>query len=77
MYSPLNRITINPEVCSGEPCIRGTSVPVSAILDLLARGMSTDQIIDVHPQLTLPDVQAIVSYRKSIVYGLQLVRGKH
>ncbi len=76
MYSPLNRISIRPDICSGEPCIDGTRVQVSAILDLLARGLTTDQIIDLHPQLTLGDVHAVVSYRKSILHGLQVVRGK-
>ncbi len=76
MYSPLNRISIRPDVCSGEPCIQGTRVQVSVILDLLARGLTDEQIVDLYPQLTLADVHAIVSYRKSIVHGLQVVRGK-
>ena len=76
MYSPLNRISIHPDVCSGEPCIDGTRIQVSTILDLLAGGLTGEQIVDLHPQLTLPDVRAVVSYRKSILHGLQVVRGK-
>ncbi len=76
MYSPLNRISIHPDVCSGEPCIYGTRIQVSTILDLLARGLTTEQIVDLHPQLTLADVHAVVSYRKSILHGLQVVRGQ-
>ena len=76
MYSPLNRISLNPDICSGEPCINGTRVQVSAILDLLASGLTAEQIVDVYPQLTLPDVQAVVSYRKSILHGLEVMRGK-
>ncbi len=76
MYSPLNRISIHPDVCSGDPCIAGTRVLVSTILDLLAGGLSSEQIVDLHPQLTLSDVHAVVSYRKSILHGLQVVRGK-
>ncbi|MDQ5824951.1 MAG: DUF433 domain-containing protein [Chloroflexota bacterium] len=76
MYSPINRISIHPDICSGEPCIKGTRIPVSTILDLLAGGLSGEQIVDLHPQLTLPDVHAVVTYRKSILHGLQVVRGK-
>ena len=76
MYSPLNRISIHPDICSGEPCIQGTRVQVSAILDLLASGLAGEQIVDVYPQLTLTDVRAVLSYRESILYGLQVVRGK-
>ena len=76
MYSPLNRISLRPDICSGEPCIHGTRVQVSAILDLLASGLTAEQIVDVYPQLTLPDVRAVVSYRKSILHGLEVVRAK-
>ena len=76
MYSPLNRISIHPDVCSGESCIYGTRIQVSTILDLLAGGLTGEQIVDLHPQLTLPDIRAVVTYRKSILHGLQVVRGK-
>ncbi len=77
MYSPLNRISIRPDVCSGEPCIQGTRVLVSAILDLLARGLTGEHIVDIYPQLTLADVRAVVLYRESISRGLQVVRNRH
>lgn len=76
MYSPFNRISIHPRICSGEPCIDGTRVQVSAILDLLACGLTGEQIVDAYPQLILADVRAVVLYRKSILHGLQVVRGK-
>jgi uncharacterized protein (DUF433 family) len=76
MYSPLNRISIRQDICSGEPCIDGTRVQVSAILDLLACGLTGEQIVDAYPQLILADVRAVVLYRTSILHGLQVVRGK-
>ena len=76
MYSPINRISIHPDVCSGEPCIKGTRIQVSIILDLLAGGLTGEQIVDLHPQLTLPDVHAVVMYRDSISQGLKVVRSK-
>lgn len=74
MYSPLSRISIRPDICSGEPCIHGTRVQVSAILDLLAGGLTGNQIVDLYPQLTLEDIRAIIFYRDSISLGLQMVR---
>lgn len=76
MYTPLYRISVDPGVCSGEPCIRGTRVRVSSILDLLARGLTGEQIIDKYPQLTLLDVRVVLLYKESVLRGLEVVRGR-
>ena len=47
----LNRITIDPEICHGKPCIRGMRWPVELIIDLLGSGMTMDEIIEDHPEL--------------------------
>lgn len=58
----LSRISINPNICFGKPCIRGHRIWVSLILDLLASGMTTDEIIDDYPGLTVEDIQACIAY---------------
>lgn len=58
MSGILQRITINPDQCGGRPCIRGMRIRVSDVLDLLASGLNTEQIIAEMPDLELEDVQA-------------------
>jgi uncharacterized protein (DUF433 family) len=58
----LSRISIDPKVCFGKPCIRGHRVWVSLILDLLASGWSTEQILAEYPGLTQEDVLACIAY---------------
>jgi uncharacterized protein (DUF433 family) len=58
----LSRISIDPKVCFGKPCIRGHRLWVSLILDLLASGWSTEQILDEYPGVTKEDVLACIAY---------------
>jgi uncharacterized protein (DUF433 family) len=58
----LRRISMNPNVCGGRPCIRGHRVWVSLILDLLAGGMSMDAILGEYPQLTMEDLLACIAF---------------
>jgi uncharacterized protein (DUF433 family) len=58
----LSRITIDPKVCFGKPCIRGHRIWVSLILDLLASGMSSDEILSDYPGLDEADVRACIAY---------------
>ena len=58
----LNRISIDPAVCGGKPCVRGHRIWVSLVLDLMASGMSTEDILEEYPQLTTDDVRACVAY---------------
>jgi len=58
----LNRITVNPNVCFGKPCIRGTRIWVSLILDFLASGMSSEEILKEYPQITEEDIRAAIAY---------------
>jgi uncharacterized protein (DUF433 family) len=62
MANPLERISIDPAVCGGRPCIRGTRVWVSLILDLLASGMSEAQVRAEYPQLVHDDILAGIGY---------------
>jgi len=58
----LERISIDPAVCGGKPCIRGHRIWVSLILDFLASGMSTEEILKEYPQLTPEDIRACIAY---------------
>lgn len=58
----LKRITIDPAVCGGRPCVRGMRIRVSDVLDLLAAGLSPQQVIEELPDLEPADVQACLAY---------------
>ena len=58
----LQRIYIDAEVCGGKPCIKGTRIWVSLILDLLADDMAEAQLLSKYPQLTREDVLAAIAY---------------
>jgi len=62
MHPLLERISIDPNICFGKPCIRGTRIWVSLILDFLANGMSVDEILAEYPQLTRDDMRAALAY---------------
>ena len=58
----LSRISIDPAVCFGKPCIRATRIWVSLILDWLAAGTPASEILREYPQLTQEDIQAAIAY---------------
>ena len=59
----LEHIWIDPARCGGRPCIRGHRIWVSMVLDLLAEGLTPQQVIAEHyPQITLDDVHACIAY---------------
>lgn len=64
----IERIAIDPNVCFGKPCIKGTRIWVSLILDYLASGMSEQELLEEYPQLRHEDILA------AIAYGAELAR---
>jgi len=62
MTSPANRISIDPEVCGGRPCIRGLRIRVKDILDMLAGGSSREEILADYPYLEDQDITAALEY---------------
>ena len=58
----LSRISINPNICFGKPCIRGHRIWVSLILDFLASGETMEEILEDYPQLAREDVLACIAY---------------
>ena len=62
MEKLLERITINPEICHGKPCIRGLRYPVETILELLSSGMSKQEILEDYEDLEMDDILAVLAY---------------
>ena len=62
----LRRIAIDPKVCHGKPCIRGTRIMVSVILDNLAEGRSPQQIVRDYPPLKIDDIKAAIAYAAEV-----------
>jgi uncharacterized protein (DUF433 family) len=58
----LQRISINPSVCFGKPCIRGHRIWVSLVLDLLANGATFEEILEDYPGLEREDILACIAY---------------
>ena len=56
------RITVDPTVCHGQACIKGTRIMVSVVLDNLAAGIPLDELLASYPSLTAEDVQAAIAY---------------
>jgi uncharacterized protein (DUF433 family) len=67
----LQRISVDPNVCFGKPCIRGTRIWVSLILDFLANGTTMEELLSEYPQLTLEDIRA------AIAYGAEMARERY
>jgi uncharacterized protein (DUF433 family) len=55
-------ITIDPAICHGKPCVRGLRYPVENVLEWLASGMSTEEILEDYPDLNKEDILAVLSY---------------
>jgi uncharacterized protein (DUF433 family) len=58
----LERVSVDPAVCAGKPCIRGTRIYIAIILDALAEGLTPEQIVDHYPSLQIDDIRAAVAY---------------
>ena len=58
----LERISINPQVCGGKPCIKGTRIWISLILDLLATGIEETELLTEYPELVHEDILAALAY---------------
>ena len=72
MMNPLlERISVDPNVCFGKPCIRGTRIWVSLILDFLASGTTMEELLEEYPQLTVEDIRA------AIAYGAEMTRERY
>jgi uncharacterized protein (DUF433 family) len=60
----MDRITVNPDQCGGRPCVRGMRIRVVDVLDLLAAGMSAEQVVEELPDLEPADVTACLRFAR-------------
>lgn len=67
------RITVDPRVMVGKPCIKGTRIPVEQILRELAAGLSNDDILDAHPHLTHEDIYAAAAYAADVIASEDII----
>mgnify|MGYP001590160894 CR=1 FL=1 len=66
-----DRITLDPEICHGKPCIRGLRYPVEMILELLSSGMTTEEVLADYEDLEREDIRA------ALVFATRLTQVKH
>lgn len=65
----IERITIDPEICHGKPCIRGMRWPVEVIIDMLGSGMTMEEILDDHKELEREDILASLKFARLYLSG--------
>ena len=73
MRALLERITIDANICHGKACIRHMRWPVEIIIDLIASGMSFEDIVEDHPELEREDILAALAYAKITLSGKSLL----
>ena len=61
-----DRITANPEICHGQPCIRGTRIMITLILEWLEAGETVESILEAYPSLTEEDIHAAIRYARRV-----------
>ena len=73
MADLLTRITIDPAICHGKPCVRGLRYPVETLLELLSSGMTIDEILADYEDLERDDLLAVLAYAARLMQtkGLQ------
>lgn len=67
--STLTRVTVDPAVCGGQPCVRGLRIPVAVVLKYLAAGKTTDELLDEFPELEREDVAECLRYAAWLAAG--------
>ena len=65
----MERITVDPAVCGGKPCIRGHRIWVALVLGMLAEGLTVDEILAEYPQLEDADIRACIAYGALLAGG--------
>lgn len=63
----LDRIVVDPEICLGQPSIKGTRITVSVVLKMLGAAQTTDDILAAYPEVTREDVQQALLYAARII----------
>ena len=71
----IDRIEVNPLICTGKPVVRGTRIMVRNILGMMAGGYTVDRILSSYPELTREDVSATLAYAARVVDEDQVLAG--
>lgn len=69
------RIAVDPQVCSGKPCIRGTRIMVKNILGLVAGGYDLEKILKTYPELEEEDIRQVLDYAAFVVDDERVIAG--
>jgi uncharacterized protein (DUF433 family) len=69
----LSRIVVDPKVMAGKPVIKGTRIPLDAIIQRVAEGMSFDEVLEDYPNLEKEDIKAALNYSAALVRGEHVV----
>ncbi len=69
-----DRITIDPAICHGKPCVRGLRYPVESVLEWLAGGMTVDAILADYEDLEREDIQAVLAYAARLAHVNRIER---
>ena len=67
MMGLMDRIELNPRICNGMPVVKGTRIPVSVILELIAEGETWDKLLAGYPELSKKDIQAALLYARASI----------
>ena len=73
MVDFLERISVSPKICHGRPCIKGTRIMISVILDCLAEGLDEQKIMKEYPSLRLEDIRAAIAYAAELSREEELI----
>lgn len=69
-----DRISVDPQVRSGKPCIRGTRIMVSNVLGMIAGGYTIEKILQAYPELTREDITAALDYASQVIDEEKVIR---
>ncbi len=69
-----DRISVDPKVCSGKPCIRGTRIMVTNILGMIAGGYTIERVLEAYPELTREDVMEALNYASQVIDEEKVIR---
>ena len=69
-----DRISVDPQVCSGKPCIQGTRIMVKNILGMIAGGYTLEKILQAYPELTHEDVSEALEYASEVIDEEKVIR---
>ena len=70
----VSRISVDPQICSGKPCIRGTRIMVKNILGMIAGGYTIEKILEAYPELTRDDVTDALDYATQVIDEEKVIR---